>query len=182
MSDCGDKNTVPAGSPGIPLGVSSLGYQEPASLVGRSLDTICRYHGHCGDAAGTHCHQFGHLCGNPCGWATGSCCGDARLRTSFLHIVMAVAHVCYHFKGLSALQGILSGLRPGVGAMIAAAGRGLLFLTLYGSRELPLIFLRLIWSPLKFSRWFFVLHKWRVNPIWVMMVSGLAGVLLYAVV
>ena len=55
-------------------------------------------------------------------------------------IVMAFAHVCYHFKGLSAIQGILSGLRPGVGAMIAAAGLGLLFLTLYGSRELPIDF------------------------------------------
>ena len=52
-------------------------------------------------------------------------------------IVMAFAHVYYHFKSLSAIQGILSGLRPAVVAMIAAAGLGLLFLTLYGSRELP---------------------------------------------
>ena len=52
-------------------------------------------------------------------------------------IVMALAYLYYRYKGLSMVQGILSGLRPAVVAMITSAGISLLILSLYGAQELP---------------------------------------------
>ncbi len=95
-------------------------------------------------------------------------------------IVTALAYIYYRFKGLTAIQGVLYGLRPAVAAMIASAGLSLLILSLYGSRELPadLSSVNLI-SAAIFSAGFFILRKWKVNPIWVMAGAGAAGVLLY---
>ncbi len=95
-------------------------------------------------------------------------------------IVMALAFVYYRFKGLTAIQGILYGLRPAVVAMIASAGLSLLILSLYGSRTLPadLSGLDLIAAGI-FAAALFILRKWKPNPVWVMVGAGAAGVLLY---
>ncbi len=96
-------------------------------------------------------------------------------------IVMILAWAYYRFKGLSAIQGVLYGLRPAVVAMIASAGLGLLSLSLYGSRTLPADPSSVNWtSAAIFAAGFFVLRKWKVNPIWVMAGAGAAGVLLFA--
>ena len=49
-------------------------------------------------------------------------------------IVMALAYVYYHFRGLDVVQGILTGLRPAVVAMIASAGISLIILSFFGQR------------------------------------------------
>ncbi len=97
-------------------------------------------------------------------------------------IVTLLAYLYYRFRGLSIVQGVLAGLRPAVVAMIASAGLSLLILALYGQRELPAD--RLKMDPLAvviFLTGFFVLRKWKVNPLWVMAGSGVAGVILYAI-
>ncbi len=97
-------------------------------------------------------------------------------------IVLLLAYLYYRFRGLSLIQGILAALRPAVVAMIAFAGLSLLTLSLTGQRTLPehpgmpnLISLGIFIVALLFLR------LRRPNPVFVMLGSGIAGVLLYSV-
>lgn len=96
-------------------------------------------------------------------------------------IVMMLAYMYYRFRELSMVQGILAGLRPAVVAMIASAGLSLMILSFYGERMLPedLSGVNLI-SVVIFAAAFFVLRKWKVNPIYIMLGAGVAGVVLYS--
>ena len=97
-------------------------------------------------------------------------------------IVMALAYLYYRYKGLSMVQGILSGLRPAVVAMIASAGLSLLILSLYDARELPADLSGVNWISVGiFTVAILILRRWKVNPIWVMAGAGAAGVLLYSI-
>ena len=98
-------------------------------------------------------------------------------------IVMILAYIYYRFKGLTMVQGILFGLRPAVIAMIASAGISLMILSFSGQRTLPadLTGINLI-SVFIFAVGLFILRKWKVNPIWVMVGAGAVGLLLYQIV
>lgn len=97
-------------------------------------------------------------------------------------IVMTLAFIYYRYRGLTIVQGILSGLRPAVIAMIASAGLSLLIMALYGEHELPSNLTGVDPAALViFLSAFFVLRKWKLNPILVMASSGLAGVILYSI-
>ena len=97
-------------------------------------------------------------------------------------IVMALAYLYYRYKGLSMVQGILSGLRPAVVAMITSAGISLLILSLYGAQELPADLSGVNWISMGiFTAAILILRRWKVNPIWVMAGAGAAGVLLYSI-
>lgn len=52
-------------------------------------------------------------------------------------IVVTLAYIYYRFRSLNMVQGVLSGLRPAVIAMIASAGISLLIMAFYGQRTLP---------------------------------------------
>ena len=95
-------------------------------------------------------------------------------------IVMLLGYVYYRYKGLSMVQGVLSGLRPAVIAMIASAGLSLLILALYGSREIT----GSIWninpiSLLIFGVGIFLLRHFKASPISIMLGAGAAGIILY---
>jgi len=95
-------------------------------------------------------------------------------------IVMTLAYVYYRFRGLNTVQGVLAGLRPAVIAMIASAGISLLILALYGQRTLPANPAAVDVVALAiFAAGFIALRKWKPNPLWVMVASGVAGVMLY---
>ncbi len=95
-------------------------------------------------------------------------------------IVMLLAYIYYRFRGLTVVQGILAGLRPAVIAMIASAGIGLLLMAIYGQQTLPKDLDSLDGIGLVlFLGGFFVLRKWKPNPIYVMAGCGVAGLLLY---
>lgn len=97
-------------------------------------------------------------------------------------IVMTLAYVYYRFRGLNMVQGILAGLRPAVVAMIASAGISLLILALYGERNLPSDFTHPDWiSAAIFALAFIVLRVLKIKPLWVMVGSGVMGVILYAI-
>ena len=97
-------------------------------------------------------------------------------------IVIILAFVYYRFRGLNVVQGILSGLRPAEVAMIASAGLSLLLLALYGQRSMPENMLNVdIVAVFIFLTGFFVLRKWKINPICVMAGSGILGIVLYAI-
>ena len=93
---------------------------------------------------------------------------------------MTLAYVYYRFRGLNTVQGVLAGLRPAVIAMIASAGISLLILALYGQRTLPANPAAVDVVALAiFAAGFIALRKWKPNPLWVMVASGVAGVMLY---
>ena len=97
-------------------------------------------------------------------------------------IVMALAYVYYRFRGLTFIQGILSGLRPAVIAMIASAGISLILLSFYGQRTMPDGPCAVNYvSVLIFAAGLLILRKWKVNPIHIMLGAGAAGILLYSV-
>ena len=98
-------------------------------------------------------------------------------------IVVTLAYIYYRFRSLNMVQGVLSGLRPAVIAMIASAGISLLIMAFYGQRTLPkdLASLDVIAVNI-FAIGFFVLRKWKPNPLWVMAGSGVAGIILYSLV
>lgn len=97
-------------------------------------------------------------------------------------IVMTLGYIYYRYRGLSMVQGVLSGLRPAVIAMIASAGISLMILAFYGQRELPADLKNLDYIAAGiFAAGLLVLRKWKMNPIWVMAGAGVLGVLLYSV-
>ena len=80
------------------------------------------------------------------------------------------------------MQGILSGLRPAVIAMIASAGISLIILSAYGQRTLPANLYHINYASLLiFLTCLFILRKWKTNPIYVMVGAGITGILLYSV-
>ncbi len=95
-------------------------------------------------------------------------------------IVLTLAWVYYRCRGLTLVQGVLDGLRPAVVAMIASAGLTLLLQAFYGQRELPADWTALDWKAvLLFAAGFFLLRKWKVNPLWILAGSGVLSVLFF---
>jgi chromate transporter len=89
-------------------------------------------------------------------------------------IVSLLAWVYFKFKELTVVQGILSGLRPTIVALIASAGLSIFILAVWGedgfSTDLKKINLV---SVLLFTVAIFILRKRKPNPIYVMLGSGI---------
>jgi chromate transporter len=95
-------------------------------------------------------------------------------------IVITLAKIYYKYKSMNAMQYIMTGLRPAVVAMIAAAGLGILLLAFFGTATLPISWEDLnITAVVFFAVGIFALRKWKVNPIYVIGGSGLAGMIVY---
>lgn len=93
-------------------------------------------------------------------------------------IVMTLASIYYRFRELKMAQGVLAGIRPAVVAMIASAGITLVTMAFYGERVLPANLSEInVISVIIFAVGFFVLRKWKVNPIYVMLGAGAVGIL-----
>ena len=95
-------------------------------------------------------------------------------------IVLFLAWVYRKYKNLAIMQGILSGLRPAVVALIASAGLSILILAVWGENGFSLSAYTINWiSLVLFTAAVVVLRKWKPNPIYVMIGSGVIGGLLY---
>lgn len=93
-------------------------------------------------------------------------------------IVLLLAHFYFKYQNLTVVRGVLSGLRPAVVAMIASAGLSILLTASFADGVLPtsLADVRFVGIAL-FLIAFFVLRKWKVNPIYVMVGCGVVGML-----
>lgn len=97
-------------------------------------------------------------------------------------IVMTLAYFYYRFRNFTMVQGVLSGLRPAVVAMIASAGISLIILSFYGQQTLPADLSNINYIPvLIFGAGLVILRKWKVNPMYVMIGAGVVGVLMYSI-
>ncbi|MCD7814014.1 MAG: chromate transporter [Lachnospiraceae bacterium] len=95
-------------------------------------------------------------------------------------IVMILAYLYYRFRKMKIIQGILSGVRPAVIAMIFSAGMNLFFTAVSGTASLPGSLNEInSRAVLIFICAFFILRKWKISPIWAMLGSGAAGLILF---
>ena len=94
-----------------------------------------------------------------------------------LFIVSLLSYVYTKYRKLSLLQSVLGSLRPAVVALIASAGIGILLKVLFGDGAMTLGNLHILGACL-FGAAFFVLRKFRLNPILVMTLCGAAGLLI----
>ncbi len=98
-------------------------------------------------------------------------------------IVLTLAWVYYRYRTLSVVQGVLGGLRPAVVAMIASAGVSILVTALWNGAAASLNPADLDWiAALLFIAALFVLRRWKLNPIWVMVGTGVVGLGLYLII
>lgn len=86
-------------------------------------------------------------------------------------IVSLLAYLYFKYKQLSALQNVLSSLRPVVVALIASAGLSILQTVLLEGQSMALEKVHWIGASL-FVAAFIVLRKWKWNPILVMLLCG----------
>lgn len=95
-------------------------------------------------------------------------------------IVSFLAWVYYKYKGLAVIQGVLSGLRPAIVALIASAGLSIFVLAVWGENGFSINPKSINYiSLLLFGAGVFILRKWKPNPIYVMLGSGIIGGAIY---
>ena len=101
-------------------------------------------------------------------------------------LVTLLAKIYLKFRNLSLLQGVLKSLRPAVIAMIAAAGASILVNAFWGesiasltaSQLLPNISIQAVGI---FTGSLILLARFKMNPIHVMLLSGMAEVVLQVI-
>ena len=91
-------------------------------------------------------------------------------------IVSLLAWLYAKYKDLKLMQGALDGLRPGVIALIASAGIALFELSIWGEKgfSLSLGSINFV-SVILFAVALFVLRKFKLSPIIVMLTCGVLG-------
>lgn len=95
-------------------------------------------------------------------------------------IALSLAYIYRKYSNITAVQGVLSGLRPAVAAMITLAGLGLIRLAFWkGSTVTGGLKTMDYKAVLIFAGCFLLLRKWKVNPVHIMLGSGLIGLFAY---
>lgn len=98
-------------------------------------------------------------------------------------IVLLLARLYFKYKNLSVIQGVLGGLRPAIVALIASAGLTILILSFWGENGLSLNLKSVDYIAVGiFASGLFVLRKWKVNPMYVMLGSGVIGSFIYLLI
>jgi chromate transporter len=98
-------------------------------------------------------------------------------------IALILATLYYRFKGLSMVQGIIKGLRPAVVALIASAGLSILLTALFSKNAFPVQASDFNWiAALLFSATLFLLRRFKLNPIYAMLIAGVSGILVYGLI
>lgn len=94
-------------------------------------------------------------------------------------IVLSLAYLYFKYKNISVIQGILSGLRPAVVALIASAGISILITAFWGEEGFTSLKDTNLIAVGLFLASFFILRKFKPNPILVMAGSGVVGMIIY---
>jgi len=94
-----------------------------------------------------------------------------------LIIVSLLAYIYRKYSSLPMLQSVLSSLRPAVVALIAAAGLNIFFQMGFGGRDMISLDNMRIVGIVLFVCAFAALRKFKLNPILVMAVCGVLGLI-----
>jgi len=100
-------------------------------------------------------------------------------------IVLTLSYFYFKYKNISSTQGVLKGLRPAVVSLITSAGLSILMLAVFKSEDVT------IWnmnindinyvSIVLVAIGVFVLRKYKLDPIKVMIATGIIGIFIYGV-
>lgn len=109
-------------------------------------------------------------------------CTAGCVLPSFI-IVLILSALYIKYRSLKTMQGILTGLRPAIVAMIASAGMGILLLALFQSSftELAPGNFRVIEAVL-FAGSLVLLRKFKVSPILIIFGTGIVGTIIYLII
>ncbi len=116
---------------------------------------------------------------------SGSIFATAGLVTPSIMIVLFLSWLYYKYRKLQVVEALLSGVRPAVVAMIAVAALGILSAVIFqGSESFMELTSEMLGSVDFIAIGIFavvlaVLIKFKLNPILVMLASGIAGFFLY---
>ena len=96
-------------------------------------------------------------------------------------IVLFVAYMYYRYRSLSAINGLLYGIRPAVVSLIASAGLGILTMAFWADgtasfANTDFVSVTLFAVSLTLLRIF----KKKLSPIYLILLSGLAGIVIYS--
>lgn len=95
-------------------------------------------------------------------------------------IVLTLAYFYFKYKEMKSVQAVLSGLRPAVIAMIASAGLSIALLSFFGGNKLPAELSDVNFVSIAiFIVALFVLRRFKLNPIAIIMGSGGVGLIVY---
>jgi chromate transporter len=96
-------------------------------------------------------------------------------------LALAVGHYYFKYQNMTLVQGVFEGLRPAVVSLIATAGLSILFLSLFNTESIQAgAFAQTDFKAVFiFTVSFFILRKWKPNPIYIMLGSGAAGIAAY---
>lgn len=96
-------------------------------------------------------------------------------------IVLSLAYLYKKYRQLPIVNGILSGLRPAVVAMILIAGIDLIVLSFWNGKNISVHSSDVDFIAVAvFIVAFFILRRWKFSPILVMLSCGVVGILLYS--
>ncbi|MDD4678479.1 MAG: chromate transporter [Tissierellia bacterium] len=100
-------------------------------------------------------------------------------------IVLILSYYYFKYKNLSSIQGILKGLRPAVVSLIASAGLSILMLAIFKTKGATLLNMKLsdinLVGIIIVAISVFILRKFKLDPIKVMIGTGIAGVFIYGI-
>ena len=108
-------------------------------------------------------------------------CTLGCIMPSFI-IVLLLSFLYMKYRSLRTMQGILTGLRPAIVAMIASAGLSLLLLALFNASlfEVQLSSFRVVEGVL-FCVCLFLLRKYKLSAITIIFGSGIVGTIVYLI-
>ncbi len=96
-------------------------------------------------------------------------------------ICLTLAHFYYKYRSVSGVQVVLGSLRPAVVAMIASAGASILMLGLFQAEFQDVVLSDIRWVELIiFAVALFLLRKFKMNAISIILGSGVVGTIVYA--
>ena len=98
-------------------------------------------------------------------------------------ICLILAHFYYKYRSVKGVQVVLSAMRPAVVALIASAGASILMLALFQSESQNLVVenFRIVEFVI-FAVALFLLRKFKMNAITIILGSGVVGTIVYTVI
>lgn len=98
-------------------------------------------------------------------------------------IVLTIAYFYYKYQDLWLIQGALKGLRPAVVSLIASAGLSILLMALFNGNAASWFSVNIsqvdLVAGVLFIGGFILLRKFKTNPIYIMLGSGVVGLIFY---
>jgi chromate transporter len=100
-------------------------------------------------------------------------------------IVLILSYFYFKYKNLNSIQGILKGIRPAVVSLIASAGLSIFALAVFKNENINLFNFNIndinIISVIIIVVSLFFLRKFKVNPMHIIIVTGIAGIIIKSI-